>query len=188
MVLHYSYAANPASFCPVSPPGIALFAVKKGQKPPAINGLRFPKFLSRLGRRSKILTAAPAPAPCFRRRRRSPVQQGAGPTAKGTCAFLWNLRGGPWRSASVHGCKAERAKPFLGQALQCTTLLPAARWILSLRRPVTATPLPLIMPPLKGEVPPQEAERFSIAALLRVPLKPPLCKGRWHGKAVAEGL
>jgi hypothetical protein len=32
-----------------------------------------------------------------------------------------------------------------------------------------------------------EAERFSIAALLRV-LKPPLCKGRWHGEAVTEGL
>jgi hypothetical protein len=30
-------------------------------------------------------------------------------------------------------------------------------------------------------------ERFSIAALLRV-LKPPLCKGRWHGEAVTEGL
>jgi hypothetical protein len=32
MLLRYNNAANPASFCPVSPPGIALFAAKKGRK------------------------------------------------------------------------------------------------------------------------------------------------------------
>jgi hypothetical protein len=36
MVLHYSYVASSASFCPVSPPGIVLFAAKKDEKPPAI--------------------------------------------------------------------------------------------------------------------------------------------------------
>jgi hypothetical protein len=46
------------------------------------------------------------------------------------------------------------------------------------------------MPPLArgGAEALAEAERFSIAALLRVPIKPPLCKGRWHGKAMTEGL
>ena len=42
-----------------------------------------------------------------------------------------------------------------------------------------------LKPPLVGSF---ETKNLSCSALVREHPEPPLCKGRWHGKAVTEGL
>jgi hypothetical protein len=133
-IVDRGYTANLASACLVSPCGDSPFCCSKRTKNhQQLTGCGSQNFRRALVRRSKILTAAPAPAPCFRRRRRSPSQQGAGPTAKGPEGPFGNpkeARGAPHQFTAAR----QRVQSFLRSTLAMQNASTAARRIFSLRR------------------------------------------------------